>query len=226
VMVLDEPNASLDKEGERALFSALGNLKRQGVTIVLVAHRAGILSLADKILLLDSGRIRDFGPRGEVVARMNARSLQIDLEREAAEMPRLEDWINTHFKRESDAEVRVNAAMLATEMFNISLTSPGKSIEKSPIRFTIKHRRGRCTISMHDTCELIASSRIDRVRKLADNEMMLAPPLEEGDLALLMVMQLSETFDQKPADYGRVMHAEINTPIQDAEDVADPKVIN
>lgn len=226
VIVLDEPNASLDREGERALVSALSFLKSQGTTIVMVAHRAGILTLADQVLLLDSGRIRDFGPRGEVVARMNARTLQIDLEREAAEMPRLEDWIASHFKRDSDAEVRSNAAMIATEMFNISLAGGRQSDAKKPVRFTLRHRRGMCTISMHDTCELIASSRVDRLRRIAADEMLLAPALEGSDLALLMVMQLSETLEQKEADYGRVIEAEIITPILEGEEGSPESFVN
>lgn len=226
VLVLDEPNASLDKEGERALISALSFLKSKGTTIVMVAHRAGILTLADQILLLDGGRIRDIGPKGEVIARMNARTLQIDMERDAAEMPRLEDWIASHFKRDSDADARSSAAMIATEMFNISLSSTRKSDAKTPIRFTLKHRRGMCTISMHDTCELIASSRVDKLRRIAGDEMLLAPPLEGPDLALLMVMQLSETFEQKPAEYGRIIQAEVVTPIQDGDDDQYNAVLN
>ena len=226
ILVLDEPNAALDKEGERALISSMSHLKTMGVTIIMVAHRAGILSMADKILLLDSGRVRDFGAKGEVIGRMNARVMQIDLEREPAEMPRLEDWITSHFKRDSDAEARSNAAMVATEMFNISLASNRKQDEKKPIRFTLKHRRGMCAISMHDTCELIASARIDRLRRIAADEMLIAPALEGADLALLMVMQLSETFDQKAADYGRVMQAEVPTPIQDGDDEFGGKALN
>ena len=226
VLVLDEPNAALDKEGEQALISAMSHLKTMGMTIIMVAHRAGVLSLADKILLLDSGRVRDFGPKGEVIARMNARRMQIDLERQPTEIPRLEDWVTSHFKRDSDTEARSNAAMVATEMFNISLASSREQDEAKPIRFILKHRRGMCTISMHDTCELIASARIDRLRCIADDDMILAPVLEGSDLALLMIMQLSESFDQKPADYGRVMHAEVATPIQDGDEEHGVTVLN
>ncbi|MEM7211013.1 MAG: hypothetical protein AAF479_03815, partial [Pseudomonadota bacterium] len=126
----------------------------------------------------------------------------------------------------SDGEARANAAMLATEMFNISLSAVGKSTEENPIRFTIKHRRGRCTIAMHDTCELIASARIDRIRQIAYNETMFAPPLEDGDLALMMIMQVSEKFEQIEADYGRIIQAEITTPIHDADDAIQTKPVN
>ena len=215
VLVLDEPNAALDKEGERALISTIARLKTEGVTIVMVAHRAGVLSMVDRILLLDSGRVRDSGPKGEVIARMNARMMQIDLSREPSELPRLEDWIGSHFKRDTDGDARANAALVATEMFNISLNTPPSTDERSPIRFTLKHTPGICAISLHDTCEPIASARVDRLSRIANDEMILAPALEGSDLALLMVMQLSESFEQRTAEYGRVLKAEISTPVND-----------
>ncbi|TCM17980.1 ATP-binding cassette subfamily C protein [Novosphingobium sp. PhB165] len=72
VVVLDEPNASLDAEGEMRLGAALDSLRRKGVTLVVIAHRAGILQTADKLLVLRGGRVEMFGERSEVVARLNA----------------------------------------------------------------------------------------------------------------------------------------------------------
>ena len=79
---------------------------------------------------------------------------------------------------------------------------------------------------MHDTCNLIASARVDRLRRIASDEFALAPPLEGADLALLMVIQLSSRFDQKAADYGRVMQSEIVTPMHEAEEPVAAGVLN
>ena len=221
VLILDEPNASLDKEGERALMSTLGYMKKAGTTIVMVAHRAGVLGVADKVLLLEAGRIRDFGPKVDVINRMNARMLQIELERHATEIPRLEDWVNGHFKRDGDADAKSSAAMVAIEMFNLSLNAPGASGEVKPILFTLKHRVGVCTITMFDTCEMIAASRIDMIKRMARDPIADIPPLEQEDMALLMLMQLSMTFDQKRSQQGRALIAEIETPVQERE-IEDP----
>lgn len=72
LIVLDEPNAALDAEGEMRLGTALDGLRRKGVTLVVVAHRAGILQSADKLLVLRGGRVEMFGERNEVVAQLNA----------------------------------------------------------------------------------------------------------------------------------------------------------
>ena len=68
LLVLDEPNAALDAEGEEALLSALDAAKARGATIVLVAHKPSIFRSADKILVLRDGRMEAFGPRDAVMA--------------------------------------------------------------------------------------------------------------------------------------------------------------
>jgi len=70
LIVLDEPNASLDSEGEESLISAIRAVKSWGGTVVLVAHQPRILSPVDKILLLRDGRVEMFGPRDEVFAKL------------------------------------------------------------------------------------------------------------------------------------------------------------
>jgi PrtD family type I secretion system ABC transporter len=66
LVVLDEPNASLDDAGERALRDTLQALKTARVTVVVITHRHGLLGLADKILVLRDGQIEQFGPRDKV----------------------------------------------------------------------------------------------------------------------------------------------------------------
>ncbi len=68
-IVLDEPNASLDAEGEDALMKALDVLKAAGVTIAVVSHKPNLFRAADKILVLRDGRMELFGPRDQVLAR-------------------------------------------------------------------------------------------------------------------------------------------------------------
>lgn len=57
LMVLDEPNANLDEDGERALAAALDALRRRGGMAVVVSHRPGVLALADLVLVLRNGRV-------------------------------------------------------------------------------------------------------------------------------------------------------------------------
>lgn len=72
LIVLDEPNANLDQTGEAALAAAVEELKRRGCTLLIVGHRPSTLAQADKILLLQDGRVEMFGPRDEVLQRLRA----------------------------------------------------------------------------------------------------------------------------------------------------------
>ncbi|MDH3210185.1 MAG: type I secretion system permease/ATPase, partial [Burkholderiaceae bacterium] len=71
LVVLDEPNANLDSEGEDALSSAIARLKQAGTTVVLVSHRPSLMRNADKVAVLREGALEIFGPREQVLARLS-----------------------------------------------------------------------------------------------------------------------------------------------------------
>ncbi|RHW18360.1 type I secretion system permease/ATPase [Sphingomonas gilva] len=70
IVVLDEPNSALDGEGEAALVRAVAAARMRGAAIMIVAHRAAILSNADTLLVLNEGAAAHLGPREEVVAAL------------------------------------------------------------------------------------------------------------------------------------------------------------
>jgi PrtD family type I secretion system ABC transporter len=68
LVVLDEPNANLDAEGEDALLRTLRTLREEGATTVMITHRPSLVGSIDKLLVLAAGRMERFGPRDEVLA--------------------------------------------------------------------------------------------------------------------------------------------------------------
>lgn len=77
LIILDEPNSNLDDAGEKALASALELLKSRGVSVLLVSHRKQILKLVDKILLLDQGVMKAYGPRDDVLTALQNGQLSL-----------------------------------------------------------------------------------------------------------------------------------------------------
>ncbi len=69
-VVLDEPNSSLDEEGDAALARAIQEGKARGTTFVVMTHRTSVLGVADKMLVLRDGVQQAFGPRDEVLAAL------------------------------------------------------------------------------------------------------------------------------------------------------------
>lgn len=70
IVVLDEPNANLDSTGETALVEAVRHLKQIGATVIFVTHKTNMLTLADKVLLMEQGAVRLYGDREDVVAKI------------------------------------------------------------------------------------------------------------------------------------------------------------
>ncbi len=70
LVVLDEPNANLDDEGEAALVRAVQVMKAKGKTVVLISHRPGIVGVADRLLILHQGTVQASGPRDGVLAAL------------------------------------------------------------------------------------------------------------------------------------------------------------
>ncbi len=67
LLVLDEPNASLDEAGDLALMHALNDLKARGRTVFVVTHRMNLLSQVDTILVLNDGRIQVMGASADIL---------------------------------------------------------------------------------------------------------------------------------------------------------------
>ncbi len=58
ILVLDEPDSSLDESGVKALEEVLKKLKAQGTTVLLITHRESLLSHVDRIVEMREGQIR------------------------------------------------------------------------------------------------------------------------------------------------------------------------
>ncbi len=71
-VVLDEPNSNLDDQGDRALAQTLLDLKKQGATVIVISHRTSILTVVDKMLLLQEGTQVSFGSREQVMKQLQA----------------------------------------------------------------------------------------------------------------------------------------------------------
>lgn len=69
-VVLDEPNANLDADGDAALARAVQGLKARGATTIIVAHRPSAIAFVDKLLMLSEGVVKTFGPRDEVLKKI------------------------------------------------------------------------------------------------------------------------------------------------------------
>ena len=67
IVVLDEPNSNLDEVGEMALIKAIEELKARNATTIVITHRTALLKTTTKLLILQDGIVRQYGPTESVL---------------------------------------------------------------------------------------------------------------------------------------------------------------
>ena len=70
LVVLDEPNSNLDAEGDQALAGAITGVRERGGIAVMITHRPAALAPVSHVALLNAGRLAEFGPRDDVLAKL------------------------------------------------------------------------------------------------------------------------------------------------------------
>nr|WP_246753535.1 type I secretion system permease/ATPase [Agrobacterium sp. OT33] len=70
LVVMDEPNANLDAEGEAAVVRAIASVRERGGIAVVIAHRPSAIGAVDYVLMIESGRQKAFGPKDEVLSKV------------------------------------------------------------------------------------------------------------------------------------------------------------
>jgi PrtD family type I secretion system ABC transporter len=78
LVVLDEPNASLDAEGEAALIQAIGRARQAGATIIVVAHRPSAIAALSTLMVLRDGKQIALGPKDEVLQKVLSKPVPKD----------------------------------------------------------------------------------------------------------------------------------------------------
>jgi ABC-type multidrug transport system fused ATPase/permease subunit len=77
---MDEATSALDAESENEIQKALDEMRGK-VTVVLIAHRLNTIQHADKVVLVQDGKVKDSGPFRELVSRNPSVERLVDLMR-------------------------------------------------------------------------------------------------------------------------------------------------
>jgi ATP-binding cassette, subfamily C, type I secretion system permease/ATPase len=70
LVVLDEPNAHLDAEGDEALTRAILGVRERNGIVIVVAHRPSAIAGVDQLLVMNEGRVQAFGPKDEILSKV------------------------------------------------------------------------------------------------------------------------------------------------------------
>ena len=87
LLVLDEANSNLDAAGDAALANAIAGMRARGGIVIMITHRPATLGPATHLAVINTGRLMDFGPRDEVLQRMQAQNAPSQVSAEASSNP-------------------------------------------------------------------------------------------------------------------------------------------
>lgn len=71
LVILDEPNSNLDGAGEQALADSICDLRKESVTVVVVTHRNTLIRHLTQMLVLEAGRVTQYGPTAQVLVALD-----------------------------------------------------------------------------------------------------------------------------------------------------------
>ena len=199
-LFLDEPNALLDAEGERALFQTLAKLKEQGTTIIVVLHRSGLMALADKVLRLEMGRVADFGTRSEVLGRMATGQRQIELPLLETSLQDLRDWVAAQFNRGNDEAFRQKAQILASEAFSALFLAGPKDVKRKVLVCFEYQSDTACDISLSEPRGSDLQDELERIRHLAQSNPFALNTLTSDSQPLLAALRIANNLRAKCSD--------------------------
>ena len=75
--MLDEANSNLDAAGDAALANAIAGMRARGGIVIMITHRPATLGPSTHLAVINAGRLADFGPRDEVMQRMQGQNPQV-----------------------------------------------------------------------------------------------------------------------------------------------------
>lgn len=67
ILILDEATSALDSESEQSIKMIVENLRKQGKTVIIIAHRLGTVMNSDNIIVLNNGKMTEQGTHNELI---------------------------------------------------------------------------------------------------------------------------------------------------------------
>lgn len=194
-LFLDEPNALIDADGERALGQTLLRLKTQGTTIVMVLHRSGIMGLADKVMQLENGRVMDFGQRADVLHRLGIGGRQIEVPILPSSLQDLQDWVGSYFTRSTDQEFCQKAKLASAELFRIAcLHCPADTLRFAKFFFKFINET-QCEVSMIEPAETTVEQSLSVVETHLKKPNSTPEDFSPEETLLAKISALSASFE-------------------------------
>ncbi|MEM7440731.1 MAG: ATP-binding cassette domain-containing protein [Pseudomonadota bacterium] len=177
--LFDRPEDGLPEKQISALIGRIETEVRLGRSFVMITQNRALLGLCDKILVLQSGQVVDFGTAEEIRNLKASGWARFASERSLEIEENLESWVRSHFKRPGDEANARRVSHIAAEMLAFSCRGNDGLDARRNLIFEFKHFKGHCILRMQDNDPPITSSTITKAEEEAatPNEGVRLSPL-------------------------------------------------
>ncbi len=223
LLILDEPNAFLDQQGEEALIHAIRGMKADGGAVVLIAHRAGVLTAADRLMLLERGAVTDYGPKADVIARMSLRRRTLTVDAHGEKASEIREWLDTHFSGSLDQNVVIQAEILLIEMLNIAVRDRVRTAGSAPITFQFE--RGDCTLTftMDSLSGALSESHLNDAGSIFDTVTPGLDDLSDDMVSLSLIHRIASRIGQQTTAHGVRLLVQMSTATETQAEAPAPE---
>ncbi len=201
--LIDRPEDGASEKLLGAVVSRLQNESSAGRSFVIVSENRSILELCNNFLVLQQGRIVDYGPADEIRRRMSSGWARFVSVRQLDAEENLESWVRSHFKRDGDEANRRKVCSIFAELLAFTCQTTD-AVQADTVSFEFKHFEGYCLVKLRDRETMVSSGILERARQEATNNSQRKSPLAK------VFMDCSE-FDQTIEHDQRVISVKIET---------------
>jgi len=194
--LLDHPEDGLPEKQIGALIHRISQETRMGRSVLMVTKNRKMLESCDNLIVLQRGRIVDFGRSEEVCRRMDSGWTQFIGNRELETEEILIHWVNSNFGREGDEANRRKVTSIASDMLALSCQS--KDIQNAgQVAFQFKHFQGHCILRMADSDAPISVIALQKAQEEAESD---APDQKLSSLASVLRFSMDVECNSKEMD--------------------------
>lgn len=203
--LVDRPEDGVSEKLMGAMVARIRQECRAGRSFIVVTENRALLDVCDKLLMLQEGRVVDFGPAQEIRDRQSSGWQRFVGSRSLETEENLETWVRSHFRRDGDEINRRNACVVAAELLAFSCQNV-EPLSHQSINIEFKHFEGHCLIKLVDRDLPVSSGVLTRAENEAadtDGTVRLSP--------LAAVFKLCASVDATVEQDQRVILAKLDT---------------
>ena len=173
--LLDRPEDGASERLLTALVTRIKQEQRFGATFMIATDNRPLLDLCDDIVVMQGGRIVDYGPAQEIRQQYAVGWTRFIAPRTQDSEDALDNWLRAQFRRAGDDRNRRKVCVVANELLAFSCKSISPALVSENLRFEFKLFEGHCILRMLDTDQPLSSGMLDKARTEMESSSDIKP---------------------------------------------------